>query len=424
MAVTRNLLTKTLRWYILFAVVILLITAPLFYLATRHLYIEEATETLKLRKKEFLHYHLPTLKKSDIADWNYYNRDEKILDHERKLKKDKFTTTFYYDTLSRENEPYRVLRSPISIEGQSYVFFSKINLVEKEDLIKTIVYIFFILIVSMLVGLFFITKVLSVRLWKPFYNALSLLEKFEVDKSIATNLSPTSTNEFIRLNQAIESLIKKNILIYKGQKEFIENAAHELQTPLAVIQGKLEALFQQSSLTQSQSEVLVQLNNAVSRLIRLNKNLLLLSRIEHDQFSEHEKISINDLLKKQYEFFHEQASSKGIQIKIDEKRPANVTANSILTEVLVSNLFLNAVKHNVANGNISIELTEKSLSISNTGTSTALPDQKIFDRFSKINPSTQGSGLGLAIAKKIAGLNGWRIEYSFKNSLHVFTIEF
>ncbi|HTH58201.1 MAG TPA: HAMP domain-containing sensor histidine kinase [Cyclobacteriaceae bacterium] len=427
MAVTQNLLTKTLRWYIVFAVIILLVTAPIFYFVTQRLYIDEANETLKLHKKEFVRYHLPTLKLDSIDTWNRYNRDEKILPRHpkhRKDKKDKFSTVFHFDELSHENEPYRVITSPIIIEGKPFTYTSKINLVEREDMMKSVAYLFLGLISAMLIGLYFITKVMSVRLWRPFYNALDHLEKFEVDKVTKTNLSQTTINEFARLNQAIEGLIQKNTSIYNVQKEFIENAAHELQTPLAVIQGKLEALFQQSSLTQSQSEVLEKLNESVSRLARLNKNLLLLSRIEHDQFSTSEQLSINALLKKHFEFFAEQAAAKNIRITLNENTEVSVNTNPVLAEVLLNNLMFNAIRHNLPSGTIVINLEERHLSISNSGTSTALPQEKIFDRFSKINPSTQGSGLGLAIIKKIVDLNRWAIHYHFKNDLHTFTIAF
>jgi two-component system sensor histidine kinase ArlS len=424
MALTQNLLTKTLRWYIIFAVIILLVTAPIFYFVTQRLYIDEANETLRLHKKEFVRYHLPTIKLDSIDGWNRHNRDEKILPGRSKHKRDKFSTVFHYDKLSHENEPYRVITSPIEIEGKPFIYTSKINLVEREDMMKSVAYIFLGLISAMLIGLYFITKIMSVRLWKPFYNALDHLEKFEVDKTTKTNLSETNINEFSRLNHAIEGLIQKNTSIYHTQKEFIENAAHELQTPLAVIQGKLEALFQQSNLSQNQSEVLEKLNESVSRLARLNKNLLLLSRIEHDQFSTSEVVSINELLKKHFEFFAEQAAAKNIQITLNDSSAVSVSTNPVLVEVLLNNLLLNAIRHNVANGTIVVDLSKKNIAVSNSGLAIPLPQEKIFDRFSKINPSTQGSGLGLAIIKKIADVNRWTIRYFFKNNLHTFLIEF
>ncbi len=413
---TQNLLTKTLRWYVVFAVIVLLITAPIFYLVTQHLYIHEANETLRHRKKEFVRYHLPYLKIEGIENWNRHNHDEKIVQASNgKRRKDKFSTAFYYDTLAHEDEPYRILISPITIEGRPYTFVAKINLVERDDLMQSIALLFLGLITAMLVGLYFITRIMSVKLWKPFYIALDHIEQFEVDKSKAINLTVTDINEFTRLNNAIEELIQKNTKIYSDQKEFVENAAHELQTPLAVIQGKLETLFQQSNLTLSQSEILEKLNEAVARLSRLNKNLLLLSRIEHDQFTESMK---------HYEFFSEQASSKNILIKIESDEEVSIKANPTLTEVLFNNLFLNAIRHNLKDGRILITLTENHFTIGNTGSDSPLLEEKIFDRFSKINPSTQGSGLGLAIVKKIADLNHWVIQYTFQNNLHTFSINF
>lgn len=423
MAVTQNLLSKTLRWYILLALIILLITAPIFYWVTSRLYIDEANETLKLHKKEFVYYHLPKIKSSDIEAWNKQNRNEKIVAGTPKHRK-KFFTEFRYDTLSHENEPYRVMIAPITIEGKPYSYVAKINLVEREDMIKSIGYLFLGLISTMLVGLYFTTRIMSKKLWKPFYSALDHIEKFEVDKSKVINFASTDINEFIRLNHAIDNLVRKNTSIYNDQKEFIENAAHELQTPVAVIQAKLEALFQQSNLTQSQSEVLEKVNEAVTRLSRLNKNLLLLSRIDYDKFMESERISMNDLIHKHLEFFNEQALAKNIKLNIQANEPVNVNANATLTEVLTNNLLLNAIRHNVNGGNVSITLTSNNLTISNTGGDHPLPEEKIFDRFAKINPATQGSGLGLAIVKKITDQNHWKIRYRFENHFHIFSIDF
>ncbi len=407
----------------MFALFILMITAPIFYLVTNRLYIDEASETLKLHKKEFVHYHLPNLKSGDIENWNQLNRNEKITAGKPRHKKNKFFTAFQYDTLSHENEPYRFLVAPITIEGKPYTYTAKINLVEREDMMKSIGFLFLGLIGTMLVGLYFITLVGSKKLWKPFYNALDHIEKFEVDKSKGINLTSTNINEFIRLNHAIDNLVRKNTSIYNAQKEFIENAAHELQTPLAVIQSKLE-LFQQSNLTQSQSEVLERLSDSVSRLSRLNKNLLLLSRIDYDKFMESENISMNDLIHKHLEFFNEQALAKKIKLTVNANEQVSVNTNAILTEVLINNLLLNAIRHNITDGSITITLTSKSLIVSNTGSDFPLPVEKLFDRFVKINPATQGSGLGLAIVKKIADQNRWKIQYRFENPYHIFSIDF
>ncbi|MEO6131640.1 MAG: HAMP domain-containing sensor histidine kinase, partial [Saprospiraceae bacterium] len=346
----RNLLHKTLRYYIIFAIVVLCFCAPLFYLMTYRLYINSADEVLTIRKKEFILIHTPSIKRSDIPTWNRFNRDIKIEDPVLTIKEDIILNEFYYDSLDNENEPYRVLRTPVLIEGKTYTLLARINMVETQDLIKSIAIVFIGLLLVLLIGLYFITMRLSLKLWRPFYDTLHFIEKFEVDKIPQNNLMATEINEFNRLNHAIENLIQKNTAIYNSQKEFIENAAHELQTPLAVFQGKLDILIQQTNLTQNQSEILDKLNDAVARLTRLNKNLLLLSKIDNDQFQDKDSISLTQEVTKHIDFFSEQATSKNIKIHIDALPEVKARANSFLTEILISNLFLNAIKYNVADG--------------------------------------------------------------------------
>jgi len=420
---TKRLLHKTSRAYLIFAVLILIISAPLFYFLTEKLFVDDADEALIIRKNDFLHFTVSQLKETDIAVWNKFNRDTKIKDA-HPLMEDTIFYTFYYDTLNAENEPYRELNLPISIEGKPYTYSARINLVETDDLMKSIALLFFIIISLLLVGLLLINKRLSLNLWKPFYETLNQIEQFEIDKSNQPKLSETNIEEFNRLNQSIEKLIEKNTSIYNNQREFIENAAHELQTPLAIFQAKIDTLIQGAAFTEQQNEILSSLNDSVSRLTRLNKNLLLLSKIENDNYNEKQAISLNEAIEKHFDFFAEQAKAKNLTIKRVLDETVSINSNPVLTEILISNLFLNAIRHNVSNGQIIVTLSSHSLTFSNTGQPQPLVADKLFSRFSKSNPSEQGNGLGLAIIKKIADLNNWTITYSFSNNLHSFSVTF
>jgi signal transduction histidine kinase len=150
--------------------------------------------------------------------------------------------------------------------------------------------------------------------------------------------------------------------------------------------------------------------------------LLLLSKIENENYDEKQTISINEIIEKQLDFFIGQAQSKNIRIQTDFSELLFVQANQSLTEILISNLFLNAIRHNVKNGQLLIKTSKDSLIFSNTGNAQALNKEKLFTRFSKLNPSAQGNGLGLAIVKKIADLNHWEIKYSFSENKHVFSV--
>lgn len=421
---TKKLLHKTLRAYLIFSVILLLISAPLFYFMIERLYIEDADEALFLRKKEFLQYTIPNMNAADIPIWNKMNRDIKIEPTTPSVLKDTIFYRHFYDTLYQENEPYRILNAPVTIDGQPYTFSARINLVETDDLIQSITGLFAFILLFLLVGLYFITKRLSIHLWKPFYKTLGTIEQFEIDKAMETDFSKTDIEEFERLNQAISKLIQKNTAIYNSQREFIENAAHELQTPLAVFQANIDILMQHSDVTQGQSDILSNLNAAISRLNKLNKNLLLLSKIERNQYVSRENVRINTIFDKQSAFFIEQAEAKNIVVDIQLQEDVTLKCNPILAEILVSNLFLNAIQHNVPNGQIHIKLAKQSLVFSNTGNKHPLSKKQLFQRFSKINPSSQGNGLGLSIIKKIVDANGWTIDYQYLNDLHNFEIRF
>ena len=420
---TKKLLHKTSRAYLIFSVLLLSVSAPLFYYITERLYMQETDETLILHKNEFLKYSLPTLTVSEIPNWNKYNRNVKI-EPFNKIAKDTLFYTSYFDTLDAENEPYRELNTPVAIQQQPYTYTAKINLVETEDLMKGIALLFIAVIIILLAGLFVITQKLSATLWKPFYKTLQQIEEFEIDKNKKPQLGETDIEEFNRLNQSIENLIERNITIYKSQREFIENAAHELQTPLAVFQAKIDTIIQRSDVTKEQSEILGSLNENVSRLNRLNKNLLLLSKIDNESYSDKQTVSLNELIEKHTDFFAEQAKAKNITIETNLSEPLETKANSVLAEVLINNLFLNAIRHNIIDGKIVVTLSNRSLTFSNTGQTTALVQEKLFNRFSKVNPSELGTGLGLSIVKKIADINNWTIAYSYNNNLHSFSISF
>jgi len=419
----KKLLHKTSRVYLLFSVMILIVSAPLFYYITERLYIEETDETLILHKNEFLKYSLPTLTTAEIKNWNKYNRNIKIEQFKNSINDTIFYNS-YYDTLDAEIEPYRELNTPVIINGNPYTYSARINLVETEDLMKSIAILFSIILSLLLIGLLIITKKLSFSLWKPFYETLHQIEQFEIDKSIQPKLKETRIEEFNRLNQSIEKLIDKNTSIYRNQKEFIENAAHELQTPLAVFKAKIDSLIQSSEFTQAQFEILSSLNDSVSRLNRLNKNLLLLSKMENDIYFEKQTNNLSEAIEKNFDFFTEQAKAKKLIIKTELKVNVTVKSNPVLTEILISNLFLNAIRHNLNSGQVIVILSNQSLTFSNTGQPRPLIADKLFNRFSKSNPSEQGNGLGLAIVKKIADLSNWKISYSFSNNLHSFSLTF
>lgn len=418
----KKLLLKTTNSFLVYAVMVLLIAAPVFYYICQWLYVYETDEVLLFHKGAFIKESHKNYSAADIAAWNKYNPNISI-GPDMGLNNDSIVGEMLLEAVANDKEPFRILYAPIDINGKRYTYVEKRNLVEMEGMVFSIAAMFLIIIIILLTGIIWISKKTASKIWKPFYNTLNQIENFEIDKNNPPNFIPTGIDEFERLNKSLERLIEKNTAIYKSQREFIENAAHELQTPIALFQTKLDTL-QQLDLDKEQSLLVGSLNKDVYRLNRLNKNLLLLSKIDNEMYVEQDSFVLNEYIEKHLDFFTEQAKSRNLKINIDFKENLIVKGNSTLTEVLINNLFLNAIRHNIKDGLINIILENNTLKFTNTGSEIPLTEQNIFNRFSKVNPSSQGNGLGLAIIKKICNINHWNIRYIFNNNLHIFEITF
>ncbi len=418
----KKLLRKTTNSFLIYAVIILLIAAPVFYYICQWLYVYETDEVLLFHKGAFVNESHNNYTANDIAAWNKYNPNISIV-KDMGVTKDSIVGKMIFEALANEKEPFRILYAPVDINGKRYTYIEKRNLVEMEGMVFSVAVMFLFIIIILLTGIIWISKRSAKIIWKPFYNTLSQIEDFEIDKNNPPHFIPTDIDEFARLNKSLESLIEKNTAIYKSQREFVENAAHELQTPLALFQTKIDIL-QQLELNEEQSTLVGSLNKDVSRLNRLNKNLLLLSKIDNESYLEKNTISLNEYFEKHLDFFTEQAKAKNLTIQTDLKDTLSVQGNAALAEVLLNNLFLNAIRHNKKNGKIEIQIKNNTLRFTNTGQETALAAENIFNRFSKVNPSSQGNGLGLAIIKKICEINHWEIHYFFNDNLHIFEVKF
>jgi signal transduction histidine kinase len=418
----KKLLNKTTNSFLAYAIIILLIAAPLFYFICQQLYIYETDEVLHFHKGAFIKESHKDFTQTDIDLWNKYNNEVMIVP-DMGVSSDSIVGKILYDSIAKEKEPFRVLYAPVNINGKRYTYTEKINLLEMEGMVFSIAAMFLFIIIVLLIGIIWISKATAAKIWSPFYNTLNQIQDFEIDKNKPPRFISTDIDEFDRLNKSLERLIEKNTVIYKSQREFVENAAHELQTPLALFQTKIDTLTQ-LDLNEEQSSLVASLNMDVSRLNRLNKNLLLLSKIDNESFLEKNTIVLNDYIKKHLDFFTEQANAKNLTIITEFTSTLSITGNLALTEVLINNLFLNAIRHNEKNGKIIITTLENELIFLNSGQNTSLKIEKLFNRFSKTNPSSQGNGLGLAIIKKITELNRWKISYTFDNNLHIFSVKF
>jgi signal transduction histidine kinase len=231
----------------------------------------------------------------------------------------------------------------------------------------------------------------------------------------------SGTSEFNELNETLNLMSQKIYRDFLSMKEFTENAAHEMQTPIAVIQSKLEILLQEENLRHDQVRSVMEATESLSRLSKLNQGLLFLARIENNQYRADALVSFAEISRKYLSLFGEQIREKQLTVSADFTTDFCVRIHSLLADSLVSNLIGNAIKYNVAGGSIYINSGNLAYTISNTGNGSALPKNKIFSRFSG-NGDAVSTGLGLAIVKQIAEANKLEISYRENNSVHFFSI--
>lgn len=280
--------------------------------------------------------------------------------------------------------------------------------------------IFFILLLGVLI---LVNRRISRRIWQPFYKSLAGIKSFDLSKNKGVSLEKTDITEFTELNESLNKLMADNLAAYNQQKEFAENASHELQTPLAIVQSKLELLMQSQQLKDEHYATIEEALKALSRVSRINKNLLLLTRIENSQYLEKEEIDLSEMLTGDISQFSHFSQHKEIALTTDIFPGVRVQGNKILVEILVHNLFTNAIRHSPKGGSLSVQLNRNGLEFSNTGSLPLKADQ-LFKRFVSASLETPGTGLGLALVKQICTRYNWQIQYAFGEGKHIFSLRF
>jgi signal transduction histidine kinase len=273
----------------------------------------------------------------------------------------------------------------------------------------------------MFVSAILVNNLVLKKTWKPFYQLLKYLNDFRLDKGAFRKLSETKIKEFSLLNESVQNLLKTNIDIYNSQKQFIENASHELQTPLAIGINKLELLAGDKDLSPEQIQKIGNIIEVFQRLSSLNKSLLLLSKIENKQFISIEQLNFDKILNRIINDFSDFAEYQKIEIKYYKEDIWVFNMNKDLAEILVMNLVKNAIVHNKQGGEILIRLSSSSFTIENTSNEPMIQEDKVFERFIKKSKRKSSSGLGLAIVKAIAEVSGLSVTYNF-NGRHVFVV--
>ena len=331
----------------------------------------------------------------------------------------------FYISETDENEPARFLKTIFKDrEGRCFELIVATPTFEKNDLIGTILWWILALYLILLLTVILIALVVLQKSMRPLYKILDWLNAYTPGKFHSRLSIDTDIHEFRQLEKVTTEATDRSDKAFEKQKQFIGNASHELQTPLAVLGGRIDWMLDNDSLGEESVGELVQMKRELGHIVRLNKTLLLLTKIDNDQFPDQTDVNLSSMVLSQKELYEEIFSSKKISCSVQvPDEPVIIRMNETLASILVTNIIKNAFVHSPEGGTVTLTLTENGLVVANSGDS-PLDQGRIFDRFYQGAKKDGSTGLGLALAKTIADRNGLRLTYSYENGMHLFRIGF
>jgi signal transduction histidine kinase len=329
-------------------------------------------------------------------------------------------TTELYDPEDKGYTKYRTLKYSYNKDGHYYLITISKSLEALDDLSLSIAMITVITLLSVLIVTLFLSHFVLRKLWNPFYQTLNLINEFKLGNKQTITFSKIHTDEFNLLNRQLNSMILNAQKEYTILKEFTENASHEMQTPLGIIRSKLDIIVQGENLSEQQSQAMESAYQSVRRLTNLGQSLLLLSKIENNQFNSITIIDLEDKIKDKIIQLEEFWREKHITVNF-LREPAVISANNDLLDILLNNLFSNASRHNIETGIIDVDLKQGKLIVSNTGTNEPIDPVRIYSRFYKQRQHSVNNGLGLAIIKRICDQSQIAVSYYFIDQRHTFS---
>ena len=380
--------------------------------------LEDYSETIIIRA--LAGEELPS---GHIGSNNQYYLTEVSQEYAKSQSDIQYKDSMVYIIEKGETEPARILTT-IFRDGQGKYHQLTVSTpsIEKEDLKKSIQLWIIFLYVALLLCIILVSVWVFYRNMRPLYILLHWMDEYQIGKNNTPLRNNTKITEFQKLNDAVVRYTERTEQIFEQQKQFIGNASHEIQTPLAICRNRLEMLMEDDSLSEKQLEELIKTHQTLEYITKLNKSLLLLTKIDNKQFSDTKNLELNTHLKQYIEDYKEVYQYKNIQVNIEETGHFYINMNESLATVLLTNLLKNAFVHNIDEGIIQIIITTDSIIFKNTGIKHPLDREHIFERFYQGNKKEGSTGLGLAIVDSICQLQHLKLQYSFEEEKHCFKI--
>lgn len=405
-------------------IVVLTVWAGFFYMAVVEEVNDEVDDTLEdysegLIIRALSGEDMPTASNGSNNQYYLYEVSESYAASHPQIT---YRDEMVFITEKSETEPARVLITIFRTEDERYMELVVYTpTIEKLDLLRAILgWIIFLYVLLLLI-------ILSINIWvfrknmKPLYVLLKWLDSSQLGKKNEPLENTTKITEFRKLNAATMAFAERGEKLFEQQKTFIGNASHEMQTPLAICRNRLEMLMEDETLTEHQLNELIKTHQTLENLTRMNRSLLLLCKIKNGQFADTRSVCLNDILTHYLDDYKEVYAYRNITVTVTTDSSFCVEMNDSLVSVLVTNLLKNSFVHNIDGGFIYIKITANTFEISNTGEK-PLDRERIFERFYQGQKKEGSTGLGLALVDSICKANHLKIDYTYVENRHIFTI--
>ena len=406
-------------------VVVFAFWAALFYFAVIDEINDEVDDSLEDHAETLIRRHLAgeRLPSASNDTNNQYYLHEVPAAYADSRSHIRYEDSEVYIRQKNEFEPARTISYIFSDDdGRFFELMVYTPTIDKDDLKAAVAWWILALYAAMVLCTVAVNIVTLRRFMRPLQALLAWLGAYRIGGRNRPMPPQTDIDEFRQLGEAMERSFRRSEQAYEQQKLFTANASHEMQTPLAVIQSRLEMLLDDGGLTERQMGDVVKTLHTLQALARTNRSLLLLCKIDNGQFTDARPVSMKATIGRLLADMQAVYAHKRIAVTTSADGDMTLTMDPSLASTLASNLLKNAFVHTCSGGSIAIGITPGAVTIANTGHDGPLDAQRIFERFYHSPQKASSTGLGLAIVKAICRLYGLGIAYSFEDDRHVFTL--
>lgn len=334
-----------------------------------------------------------------------------------------YSDTMIYNADLDEMQQFCMKTTVLQVNGQAYQIASWKSMDDfvrlRDDTFEALIPAFIALAAVIVLFNFF----LSGYFFRPFTAILDLMKTYQVGQRQDLKSISTSTLEFKKMQDLFHQMIDRIEQDYRNLKEYTENMAHEMQTPLAIIRNKTENLIGDASVMKRHAETVKLIYQESNHLSKLGSTLNLLTKIENGEFNHALQVKTAPVIEKHVAAIAETIALKSLAIELQLSETHEFLIDPFLLDIVIKNLLSNAVSYGTSDGPIRIQTTSGAFAISNYGPPLEISADKLFERFNASRPSKNSMGLGLALVKKITELNQIQIDYRYQDARHVFTLK-